>query len=401
MKKGRLFLFDYLCFRREGHNLALLEDFSRDFRKDFAEIIIFTPKIFPFSENVEVRRELEFPYSFLFRRKNSVLFKFEAFFYRNWFRIKYIFSKDPIQETINKNLEELFQKFGINENDTIFFPSSDYYGCKAILDLINKKGKTGFPVVNFRLIAVAEFYRFSKKFGKKKLDNSIFKVLKEGILANPNLIKLSCETMEYQRFLKEQGLNAFFFPSPVKVSYKLIAPHRPLRIVFPGNARKDKGYFQILDIANYCLSNSTNTDFEFYVQSMEPACIDYSSDYELKLKNHPNIQLVDQHLSSTDFEELLKSADLFVLPYDKKIYKYRGSAILQRAIENKVEVITYSGLGFSDLVERYKVGFCCESFISLKKNLCFYLNNPAGKTMIRVSRLSEDYKKGKDEFLKC
>lgn len=123
-------------------------------------------------------------------------------------------------------------------------------------------------------------------------------------------------------------------PEPPPVG---LPTHPPLRLVYLGNARTEKG-FHLLATAMDELSDThlRSGRIQLIAQANSPSSLDQDLivNARRRLSSYTNeqVQLVDAQLSIADFQDLLFSADIVLLPYDAQLYKRRSSGILVQAM---------------------------------------------------------------------
>lgn len=111
----------------------------------------------------------------------------------------------------------------------------------------------------------------------------------------------------------------------------------PLRLVYLGNARTEKG-FHLLAAAMDELRDThlRSGRIRLIAQANSPSSLDQelilSARRRLSSYTDEQVQLVDAQLSIADFQDLLFSADIVLLPYDAQLYRRRSSGILVQAM---------------------------------------------------------------------
>ncbi len=109
----------------------------------------------------------------------------------------------------------------------------------------------------------------------------------------------------------------------------------PVRLLYLGNARTEKG-FQALPIAAAALKNASASLPETVLiaqahssTSLTEAIID---DTRRCLRAVEHVLLIEEPLSTEDYALRLATADIVLLPYDRKAYRERSSGILIQAL---------------------------------------------------------------------
>lgn len=121
---------------------------------------------------------------------------------------------------------------------------------------------------------------------------------------------------------------------------------KKIRLVFMGDAREEKGFELLPPLVRSCAVSPAAGMIEFVFQSF------VSSPYharmglvidELERLNRPNLHLLKRSLSVDEYQGLLQSADIVLLPYDAQTYRGRTSGPFMEAIcANKPVVVPRS-----------------------------------------------------------
>ena len=80
-----------------------------------------------------------------------------------------------------------------------------------------------------------------------------------------------------------------------------------------------------------------------------------------KLVAMPTVQIAPGHLPPTDLHGLFADAAAIVLPYDRKRYRGRGSALMWAALDHGIPMIAPAGTGFGDDIARHGIGYSYRS----------------------------------------
>lgn len=350
-KTGRVFITDFMCAFGFGHNPKSVALFKKAFDSLGFEVICLVPSNFSVGE-YKFNNELYYPYSNLITPDNPSIFQYKQINRRLTQISKYL-NVQPKVWLAYLSWHRVFKKHEIGPDDLIFFPSADYVGAISLLNFLNKKNKN-FPKVHFRFINVLENYKLLNKFPRNELIKSIKN------LFNKIDISISTETISYSKYIsKILNIKILYFPYPFFDCFT----NTPERFIVssPGAGRADKGFFETYEIAKHlCIADPT-AKVTIQVQEIPKSNGYYDADYSEKLREMPNVELLPSRLTDSEIDSVMKSASAYFLPYDASTYSLRGSAIFQEAIMYNRPVITKPGLGFSDLVTRYKAGVVVES----------------------------------------
>lgn len=122
------------------------------------------------------------------------------------------------------------------------------------------------------------------------------------------------------------------------------AAEGPAQLVYLGNARSEKGFQHLPDMVAYNREVLFATGkARLIAQSNSPMGLDAGlmAPVLRRLRAMPDhVDLIDRPLSVAEFQDLLFSADLVLLPYDATAYRKRSSGILiQAAVAGKPVVV--------------------------------------------------------------
>lgn len=117
-------------------------------------------------------------------------------------------------------------------------------------------------------------------------------------------------------------------------------PHEegaPLRLTYLGNARSEKGFDLLPDLVKALKPDFLSTGrVQILAQSNIPVSLEEAAvaraAAELARYPRTQVQLIDRELSLPEFQELIFSADIVLLPYRGDLYRRRSSGILVQAL---------------------------------------------------------------------
>ena len=370
-RKTRLFVGDHMCVLPYGHSRASVALFRRELEANFTESQALVPLALG-AGTADVRdftRCLNFPYNaFGYRRfgpwcdrwiKNDAL--------RIWVqrvlrriervaltRLAKILRFDLLLWLTERNWKKLFRTYDFGRDDLIFFPSADFYGVGACLDWILKSKIKNPPRIHLRMVNVMENASLNPSSAREVLITRVRRAIAQGID-----VSLSGETMAYISYLTEKlGEHVEYFPYPLSGDSAPMPRSKPVVAAAIGSGRGDKGYFLWADIAQKTAMLSTEPVL-FEIQAMPRQDREFNYEYEMNLASIPNIRVLAATLTEPDMVECYQRSYAVVLPYDPKVYEYRGSAIMQEAIAFCRPVVCLAGAAYADSVKRYQNGYVC------------------------------------------
>ncbi|OEO29661.1 hypothetical protein VW23_001860 [Devosia insulae DS-56] len=111
----------------------------------------------------------------------------------------------------------------------------------------------------------------------------------------------------------------------------------PLRLVYLGNARTEKGFHLLAAAMDELRETHLSTGrIQLIAQANAPQSLDQelivNARRRLSSYSSEEVQLIDAQLSIAEFQALLFSADIVLLPYDARLYRRRSSGILVQAM---------------------------------------------------------------------
>lgn len=137
-------------------------------------------------------------------------------------------------------------------------------------------------------------------------------------------------------------------------------PNAPIKVLFPGGARKEKGF--VLSVGA-CAELSGSSDFTCALR----ARIDRVSGQELaealaslRVSKGDTVEILDADLSDEQFVDMIRTADIIVIPYLSEAFRRRTSGILVDAILLGKPVVVLKGTWLGDIVEAGGIGVCAD-----------------------------------------
>jgi glycosyltransferase involved in cell wall biosynthesis len=148
---------------------------------------------------------------------------------------------------------------------------------------------------------------------------------------------------------------------PVVVSRHAMAsskrPGNPPCFACLGSAREDKGFPEVLAAIDSLSASTQPINVRFALQSSNP---DHRSAVALEgFRSAPkeHVSLVDHPLSEEAYLELLRDADVLLLPYRPETYKERTSGVFCEALSAGKPVIVSDGSLMARQVSRERTGW--------------------------------------------
>lgn len=162
----------------------------------------------------------------------------------------------------------------------------------------------------------------------------------------------------------ERNLGSRVYYLPHILSYPLPKqclrqPDRPVRIYAPGNARREKGFAEVVAAIRQIRESARSGDFHFSIHCHhpDPACTEMIRG---GLPQGDNIEWIDRPLGDADYMVQLLESDVVLLPYHLDLYAMRTSGIFCEARVAGKPVIASRGSWAGDRVAREGGGWLVE-----------------------------------------
>lgn len=363
--KGRAFLCDPVCALPYGHNVVGLKYFSDALRPFFDEIIQIASKSLPESISLSYGFEREFHFYYHKQIKLNDPDDLTV-------NLPQRFGCDSILEVATRDVGNIFAKYLITRNDSVIFPSADYYGARGVLATLRNLKPENSPLVYFRFIGVMENITEFGDGGLWVLSKEIAYMLSDGYK-----IKLCAETPAYADHLAEVlGVMVSVVPYPVHSEFvrsdasvnandetKITkdASNCSFIVACPGSARLDKGYLSLVEIFTNVRRRDPKQTIKFVTQTLPITEALAYANYTNQLYAIPGVKLLPSSVSEEEMNALYKQTDLVLLPYDPATYAYRGSAVFMECISRGIPVIALDGSAFCRQVDYYGAGVVVSS----------------------------------------
>tara|TARA_R110002072_G_scaffold29809_11_gene93770 strand:- start:2164 stop:3384 length:1221 start_codon:yes stop_codon:yes gene_type:complete len=397
-KKGRSFIIDYGCCLPYGHNLHAVNLYKRKEEARGKKAIAIVCKRVKSFHN---KKQEGFYFLLPTLHKGLIIEAIDNFFIRLYMKLIRIILLFPF---IGKNniltikgansMKKLFKTLDINLEDTIIYPSADYYGTKALLKTLSKLKVEDQPKVHLRFIGSLET---PHSFSNHHLPELIDLMQK-----NPHNLSVSAEVPIYARYLNSliPNINVTAAPFPIEekenVEKKEISKNnKNFTILLPGSNRADKGYFETYYLVKEILYEFPSV--KVIIQDMKKQNKFFNKKYQNKLQNLANVKLKEAVLAKEEILEMYNEADLILLPYDPNVYHLRGSGIHYEAIENRIPVLAKKGVGFAEEIEEWFSGWLYETKQDLLQHLKKIMTLSSKEKEEQMHEAYRKYKKSSDE----
>jgi len=180
---------------------------------------------------------------------------------------------------------------------------------------------------------------------------------------------------------------------PIPISTQPLVPSlagadAPLRVVYLGDARVEKGFPRIPDLVRATETLTQRGDLSYSIQTYnggsEPACQQAAAELTA-LDLGPEGELLEDRLSSRKYAELLSKSDVVLALYDRDAYKRRSSHVVVEALCSGKVVLITPGTAPASLIEADSQWLCSSveiaaarigELVDLRKRGVSYLGLP-------------------------
>lgn len=255
------------------------------------------------------------------------------------------------------SIRKLDKKYVFTSSDKFIFPNADLMTVFALFLWLMFRKKKRLPRIKLRFINVFENYNLPHILGMKQL-LGMSKLLNHRI----KCVSIFAETNRYKDQLSNFADNISVAPYPpvmVTKNRMRLVPKKSkfMTVGVLGSARPDKGFTEIPILLNYLAQQSFSVKVNFLVQeSVESWGFEYDH-AKFLLQTNKHVELLPGYLDHNTILENIQKCDLLLLPYDKSIYRFRGSAMLFEAADLNIPVLAPSHTGFGETIRRFGIGW--------------------------------------------
>jgi glycosyltransferase involved in cell wall biosynthesis len=385
--RNRIFIADSVCAFSYGHNPVGVRAFSDALQKAFPQVIPLVSRELPTSVNMppDTDRIFQFYYrdkiNLPNKRKNNLtqlLSKVTAHPSVRKTRELAIANlhlpliKDPTRAKARSDWRRVFKKYEIAKNDVIFFPCGDYYSVRGLFHFLQNLPITEWPSIHLHLIHVMENECAKGAGGATAMFGDI---LATGLVGHR--ISLSAEMPAYAKKLSNLLFtDVAHFAFPPCLEFEPFREKPFFQVSAIGSGRGDKGYFRLAAIAETYASRYKGSNVRFAIQSMNATNRDYNKDYQARLIRLANVDLLPAQLGDAQMFDLYTSSDLLLLPYCKKTYRFRGSAVMSEGYAYGRPLLVTAGTAFEEIVHRFGNGTACSNDIEFVDAIYHHSQTP-------------------------
>lgn len=286
-----------------------------------------------------------------------------------------------------RDLERLLDTRSISSSDIIFYPNIDFVSLSALVCVLRSRGLSEFPRLAIRFIGVFEYPSELETVSLESLIGALLQFASAGLR-----LVLSAESVVLARRLQDlYGITVRQIPTLSGVCFQPLPAAEVIQLFVPGSGRPDKGFFRIASICRE-LSRVLSVPFLLLAQDMPVYRYGQMSSADLLPIDSPEVVLLPSSLSDNCLYSLMKSSHIILLPYDKKVYQLRSSAIMADAACMGRPLVASDCCGFSADIARFSLGSLANSDSEFARRVGALIDSCQGVDRDRWSHSSEQYR---------
>lgn len=340
---ARLLIVDPVCAQAIGHNVAVNRYFRDFFLSKFDDVKVLCAKALP-SEVVAESGFVPF-FNFYYHEYIPGISKFNDHIDLSSKNISI-----DLENIATGDARRLFTEYNITSEDTILFPSVDFYGVIGILNAIGAMDPGNTPRLALRFIGVMEN-------GTRSYRNPLDELVRRIKFLDGVRILISAEVPSYADRLAK-SLKQCVPVTPYPENGDQIPLNRSGAFIFycPGSARLDKGFLSLHEIFKSVRRQDPTLKIKFVTQVLPDNQIADHQSYINALYALPGVKLLPSKITHKEMRDQYSRCHAVLLPYEAHIYESRGSAVVMEAASLGRPVLAVGGTGFASTLDFYGLG---------------------------------------------
>lgn len=291
------------------------------------------------------------------------------------------------QEIAVRDLERLIDSFCVSEADILFYPNIDYVSLSALVRVLVTRGISGFPRIAIRFIGVLEYPAQLDKISLESLVCVLLQYVASGLR-----LSLSAEsTVLAHRLSSYYGVPVSQTPTLSSINYHPLPAGEIVHLFVPGSGRPDKGFLRIASIYRE-LSRALSTPFLLLAQDMPVYRYRQISSADVLPIDCPEVVLLPSSLSDDYLYSFMQSSHVVLLPYDRRVYEVRSSAIMADAACMGRPIVASGHCGFSGDIVRFSLGCLADSDVEFAQQVGSLIDSFRGRDRDRWLHSSARYR---------
>ena len=245
-----------------------------------------------------------------------------------------VFAKRRFQSDLFKGIPPA----NVGRDDIVFAEMLAPRNLVGWLRWLRSFGKGREPTLTLHLGYAAE------RFGANREIPQLLGSLKEsGKLSRARFVTDSGMLKEKYQAILQQPVSHLPHVISRRASECYKPPGRPPHFTCLGNARREKGFAEILAAVDILNANGRGPEARFTLQSSDPDATSAAALASFRSAAAGSVSLVARSLDDESYLRLLKATDIVLLPYHRDKYHDRTSGIFCEAMTSGKPVITTEG----------------------------------------------------------
>jgi glycosyltransferase involved in cell wall biosynthesis len=353
---GRLVICDPVCVFPYGHNVAAMENFRRFVGRYYTHVACIGCDRLP--DDIAERSDIE---------------QFFQYYYNDAMPLPGSEDDPSILQThahkvkaARDDLVALVRRIQLGPDDTLCYPSIDFYSLVALVEASDVLLEAGSPTILVRLIGVMETAS-SANYAKPL--NAAMALLNQ--LCQSGLpVKVAAETPRYAESLSMQLGRTVDVAANIELRSQVPLPQRDtFTVICPGSARYDKGFLQLAELFAAVRRRDPLMRIRFRTQTLPDRDLRHQVDYLASLYAIPGVTVLPSQLPADELAAMYEDADLVLLPYAADVYEYRGSAVMIEAMLSGRYCLALEGPAFVDQMRYFGAGAVCTSITDMAQKI--------------------------------
>lgn len=376
--RRRLFLCDPVCVFPYGHNVAAMENFRAFIGANFTQVISLGCNRLPeaTASRFDIKREFNYYYNDAMPLPNSGIDK------------TILHTHAQKVESAKKDLLNILKNFNICAEDTLCYPSVDFYSLLALAESLDELRAAGFPKLLIRLIGVMETAssaRYSKPL-------SVALALVNRICGSGIDVRLAAETPRYAEYLAVQLERPVAVAANIERRPQVDLPEsKHFTAICPGSARYDKGFLSLVELFSLVRQQDPELRIRFRTQVLPDRDLKHQIDYLTRLYAIPGVTILPSQLPAEELATMYETADLVLLPYAADVYEFRGSAVMIEAMLSGRHCLALDGPAFVDQMRYFGAGTVCANIPEMAKNILALSKDTQSRRYARAHQARERF----------
>lgn len=281
--------------------------------------------------------------------------------YSSWWRPIRDWGREVFASTVDRERERLFAKgtgtllrrSSVQQGDILFVPNASSIELNGLRRVIAREVR--YQKLNWHLLFRRSDLGLPMRHAEEAVtDSPSLARAHAGVARSLDSDRLhfyadTDELAEESKMIYKRPLVCLPIPHTKPPLPESASEHQPLRILYVGDARFEKGYHHLPSIVDDLWDDYIRPGkVEFVIQShgYTPLTGDQQiNEAREQLKQFPadKVRLIHEPLDSSGYWSLLKSGSIFLLPYNRESYESRSSGVAIEALALGLPIVVPQG----------------------------------------------------------